>query len=176
MLRSTSFGPLAAKIFCSALRIVPLFLILVWFLWNSLLAGFAERRIHVPPPSSVTQISPSIQRPEKAVIRRRSLEDVMVNNNPATLLLTQTEPSIASNPSDFRQLVAGFADQSNGDFAPGVSISPDGGGNWSPASGGAVLPDPPGFTWGVRALASNLAGGDAAVVWGLGNTVFFSTL
>jgi len=89
----------------------------------------------------------------------------MVNNNPATLLLPQTEPSIASNPADFRQLVAGFADQSNGDFAPGVSISPDGGVNWSPASGGAGLPDPPGFTWGVRTFANNLAGGDAAVVW-----------
>src|SRR5205814_7109606 len=139
----------------------PPLLILVWLIRTSLLIGLAQRRIHVPPPSSVTQISPSIQTPEKAVIRRRSLEDVMVNDNPATLLLPQTEPSIASNPADFRQLVAGFADQSNGDFAPGVSISGDGGATWSAAPGGAILPDPPGFSWGVRTQATSLAGGDS---------------
>lgn len=116
-----------------------------------------------PPPSSVTQISPSVQPRAGAVINRRSRGNVMVNENPATLLLPQTEPSIASNPANFRQLVTGFADQSNGDFAPGVSISGNGGASWTAAPGGAILPDPPGFIWGVRTVATSLAGGDAAV-------------
>jgi hypothetical protein len=131
------------------------------------ITALAQQAIQVPPPSSITQISPSLQARAGAAVSRRSLGNVMVNANPATLLLPQTEPSIASNPGDFRQLVTGFADQSNGDFAPGVSLSHDGGTSWFVAPGGAILPDPPGFSWGVRTRAANLAGGDSAVGMGI---------
>src|SRR5206468_12060211 len=74
------------------------------------------------------------------------------------------------------QLVTGFADYSVGDFAPGASLSADGGVTWLAPTGGAILPNPPGFTWGIRTLAKSLSGGDAAVAWGLGQTVFYGTL
>jgi hypothetical protein len=165
------------------MRLTGYSLSLVTLIATTVLVGFhqltfAQRAAHVPPPSSVTQIAPSAQPRARAgaVVKRPSVGNVMVNVNPATLLLPQTEPSIASNPDDFRQLVTGFADQANGDFAPGVSLSRDGASSWVLAPGGAILPDPPGFSWGLRTVATNLAGGDAAVAWGLHNTVFFNTL
>src|SRR5215471_10263179 len=96
------------------------------------------------------------------------------------LPVPKVEPSVASNPADARELVAGFADSLNGpvvfDFAPGVSRSSDGGQNWSVPTGGPRLPDPAGFTWGSRTSATYLAAGDSAVAWGPGETVYFSTL
>jgi hypothetical protein len=77
-------------------------------------------------------------------------------------------------------LVAGFIDLLNGpvvfDAAPGVSLSTDGGKSWVSPKTGQTLPDPPGFLWGSRTLETHLAGADPAVAWGLGKTVYYSTL
>ena len=137
----------------------------------------------IPPPSSITQISPSSQiaapRQSQAKVAGAS-GNTRVNSNPATLTRPQVEPSVASNPNDPTELVAGFADGQAGpinfDFAPGVARSTDGSQTWFAPSGGPVLPDPPGFTWGNRAVSASLAAGDSAVAWGTGETVYFSTL
>jgi hypothetical protein len=106
--------------------------------------------------------------------------NVRVNRDPGTASRPQVEPSVASNPTNPLELVAGFADTLNGpvafDFAPGVSRSADGGQTWSVPTGGPRLPNPPGFIWGSRTLATHLAAGDSAVAWGPGETVYFSTL
>jgi hypothetical protein len=106
--------------------------------------------------------------------------NVRVNSDLGTLARAQVEPSVTSNPIDGLELVAGFADSLNDpvafDFAPGVARSSDGGRSWSIPTGGARLPNPPGFTWGSRTLATYLASGDSAVVWGPSKTVYFSTL
>ena len=137
-------------------------------------------QVPVPPPSSITQIVPP-----SAVIAPFTLElglpgatpdrNVRVNSNAASLGRAQVEPSVASNPADPLQLVAGFADAID-DFAPGVARSIDGGQTWSAPAGGAILPDPPGFAWGNRSVAAQLAAGDSAVAWGLSNVVYFATL
>ena len=118
-------------------------------------------QVPVPPPSSITDI---ILGP-----------NVRVNSNAASLSRAQVEPSVASNPADPFQLVAGFADAID-DFAPGVARSTDGGQTWSAPAGGALLPDPPGFAWGNRFVAAQLAAGDSAVAWGRRNSVYFATL
>jgi hypothetical protein len=122
---STLWRALVLKPVRIALCMMPFFLLVSLFR-DTPLNVHAQRALQVPPPSSITQISPVVKPGARALISRRSLSNVMVNDNTATLRLPQTEPSIASNPADFRQLVTGFADQSNGDFAPGVSISRDG--------------------------------------------------
>jgi len=87
---------------------------------------------------------------------------------------------VASNPQNPSQLVTGFADFQNdsiaNDAAPGVARSTDGGKTWIAPDQGPILPNPPGFIWGNRSLATHLAAGDSAVAWGLGNTVYFSTI
>jgi hypothetical protein len=146
-----------------------------------LLAGAQE----IPAPSSITQIAPSSQIAGPAPRQMRTgvlavTDNTRVNSNPPTLERPQVEPSVASNPSDPTQLVAGFADSQAGpvnfDFAPGVARSTDGSQTWLAPGGGPVLPDPPGFTWGNRAVSTSLAAGDSAVAWGIGQTVYASTL
>jgi hypothetical protein len=135
----------------------------------------------MPPPSTVTRVSPS---PVSAVSAARqgivSGDNSQVNTNTATLGRAQTEPSVASNPRRPLELLAGFADSQNDpialDFAPGVARSIDGGRTWLPSGEGPDLPDPPGFTWGNRLIANYLAAGDSAVTWGRKKTVYFSTL
>ena len=57
----------------------------------------------IPPPSSITQISPSSQiaapRQSEAEVAGAS-GNTRVNSNPATLTRPQVEPSVASNPND----------------------------------------------------------------------------
>ena len=138
----------------------------------------------VPPPSSTTQITPSpppwFDGLESTTSDLGTGGNARVNANPSTLKRPQVEPSVSSNPANPVQLVAGFADSQNDpvafDNAPGVSLSADGGKTWVSPNGGPTLPDPPGFLWGNRNLATHLAAGDSAVAWGLGNTVYFSTL
>jgi len=142
----------------------------------------------VPPPSSITQIvppvtkrrSPALEVPALAMSQITPGINVRVNSNPGTLTRPQVEPSVASNPTDPRQLAAGFADYLSNpplnDAAPGVARSTDGGQTWFVPAGGAILPNPPGFIWGNRSLATNLAAGDSAVAWGPGNVVYRSTL
>jgi len=102
--------------------------------------------------------------------------DVRANANPIGQNRPQVEPSIASNPNNPLHLVAAFTDFEVFDAEPGVALSMDGGRSWSAPSGGAIVPDPPGFIWGDRTLATHLAAGDSAAAWGLSNTVYFSTL
>ena len=137
----------------------------------------------VPSPSSITRILPpapgSALTAKLGPVHADLTFNVLVNSNPATLTRVQVEPGIASNPADPLKLVAAFADAQNGpvfDFAPGVARSVDGGITWAAPAGGPVVPNPPGFIWGNRTLPTHLAAGDSAVAWGLGNTVYVSTL
>ena len=138
----------------------------------------------MPPPSSVTRNVPEPpRRAETSIAPQNGLEiegNARVNVNPVTLTRPQVEPSIASKPTNRFQLVAGFADSLNDpnafDFAPGIMRSTDGGKIWSVPIQGPKLPNPPGFIWGSRTLATHLASGDSAVAWGLSNTIYFSTL
>src|SRR5713101_1874562 len=96
----------------------------------------------VPPPSSITQIvppvtkrrSPALEVPALAMPQITPGINVRVNSNPGTLTRPQVEPSVASNPTDPRQLAAGFADYLSNpplnDAAPGVARSTDGGQTW----------------------------------------------
>ena len=72
-------------------------------------------------------------------------------------------------------MVAGYADFV-AHAVPGVSRSTDGGKSWSAPTGGSLLPNPPGLVWGSRVTVGKLAAGDSAVAWGIGQTVYFSTL
>jgi hypothetical protein len=131
----------------------------------------------IPPPSSITQVTPPA--PGGGGAAGDFTENARVNSNFLTFSQPQVEPSIANNPNNPSRLVAGFADFQNGpvfDSAPGVAVSSDGGRTWSAPAGGAVLPNPTGFIWGDRTLATHLAGGDPAVAWGLGNTVYYSMI
>lgn len=137
----------------------------------------------VPPPSSATQIAPPAPGPPELIVPEPGIPpdaNVRVNTNLATLTRPQVEPSVASNPTNPFHLVTGFADSQDDpvafDTAPGVARSTDGGRTWVRPSAGATLPNPPGFTWGSRTLASFLAAGDSAVAWGPGNVTYFSTL
>jgi hypothetical protein len=143
--------------------------------------SIAQSTFPIPQPSTITRISPPAP-----VIGPLAIPEIApgtnarVNSNPATFSRPQVEPSIASNPQNPLQLVTGFADFQNepivNDTAPGVALSADGGKTWAAPLQGPNLPDPPGFTWGSRVLATHLAAGDSAVVWGLESTVYFSTL
>lgn len=145
----------------------------------------AQNEPSIPPPSSITQMSPSSQNFAPVSSGSRSVSgatagNVRVSSNPQTFARPQVEPSVASNPVDPTQLVAGFADLQddpvNYDSAPGVAISGDSGQTWSAPSGGPTLPNPPGFVWGNRGVSNYLASGDSAIAWGRGNTVYFSTI
>jgi hypothetical protein len=85
------------------------------------------------------------------------------------------EPSAASRPSKREIIVAGYADFVS-DSVPGVSRSTNGGLSWGAPAAGALLPNPPGLTWGDRTRAGQIAMGDAAVAWGRGQTVFYSMI
>jgi hypothetical protein len=146
-------------------------------------AGAAEGqpKLRVPPPSSITRVIPHAPFPRPPERPRRWFDsNAQVNSNPTTLRRPQLEPSVASNPNNAFQLVVGFADALDdpvaSDFAPGVAQSIDRGRVWSAPATGAILPNPPGFIWGSRTLATHLAGGDPAITWGLGDTVYYSTL
>src|SRR5207247_3857185 len=110
----------------------------------------------VPSPSSATRIAPPPPQIElnagPALPEITFGANVRVNRDPGTASGPQVEPSVASNPADSLDLVAGFADALNGpvvfDFAPGVARSADGGHTWSLATGGPRLQDPPGFICG----------------------------
>lgn len=147
--------------------------------------AFAESLplLSVPPPSSVTQIVPPVPQfraQSRAALGKTSGLNRRVNTNPDTLLRPQVEPSAASDPTHPHRLVVGFEDALNDflafDFAPGVARSTDGGRTWLAPAGGANLPNPPGFTWGNRSLATYLAAGNLAVSWGLGDVLYVSTL
>src|SRR5215216_3577615 len=121
----------------------------------------------VPPPSSITQVIPPVLqtldlKPGKSESAHGKIpRNARVNSNLATLGQPQVEPSVASKPANGHLLVAGFgdalADPIAFDFAPGVARSTNGGGTWFAPKGGATLPDPPGFIWGNRILATHLA-------------------
>src|SRR5262249_33888437 len=82
---------------------------------------FSQRTKPVPPPSSITQISPAAITTTGAMQHEEALilppKNVRVNQNLSSLKLPQTEPSVTSNPHSPLQLVAGFADDAVGDFA-----------------------------------------------------------
>jgi hypothetical protein len=101
--------------------------------------------------------------------------NALVSANTASLLRSQAEPSIASDPSNRNVMVVGYADAVD-DNEPGVSRSTDGGKTWAAPSGGALLPSPPGVTWGSRGAPNHIGGGDVALAWGTGETVYFATL
>lgn len=141
------------------------------------------RKASMPPPSSITQIVPPASFPTGSRVPRTRKPfgpNARVNSHPETLLRPQVEPSITSSPLTNRLLVAGFSDALDdslaSDFAPGIARSENGGFSWSAPSGGPILPDPPGFIWGNRTLATYLAAGDSAVAWALDDSVYFSTL
>src|SRR5579864_6949183 len=83
--------------------------------------------------------------------------NAQVGANAASLLRSQAEPSIASNPLNRNEMVVGYADAVD-DNEPGVSRSTDGGKTWSAPSGGALLPRPPAVTWATGALPTTSAG------------------
>ena len=133
----------------------------------------------IPPPSSITQVRPPVRGVDPPTLASMAdfgaCFDVRANRNLVSQNRPQVEPSVASNPANLLQLVAGFADFIN-DGAPGVSTSTDGGQTWMRPTGGAIVPNPPGFLWGNRTLATHLAAGDSAVAWALDDTVYFSVI
>jgi len=101
--------------------------------------------------------------------------NALVSANAASLSRSQAEPSIASDPLNRNVMVASYTDAVD-DNQPGVSRSTDGGKTWSAPTGGALLPNPPGLTWGNRGAFDHVGGGDTAPAWGTGNTVYVATL
>jgi PASTA domain len=101
--------------------------------------------------------------------------NALVSANAASLSRPQAEPSIASDPLNRNVMVVGYADSVT-DVFPGVSRSTDGGKSWRAPTGGALLPSPPGLSWGDRTSVGHIAGGDSALAWGTGDTVYFATL
>ena len=145
--------------------------------------GGAPGPARMPPPSAVTRIDPHLAgvpgpgaastQPGPAPLGFTA--NARVNQNAGSLSRPQVEPSATSDPADRSAMVAGYADYVT-DAAPGVSRSTNGGKTWVAPSGGAILPNPPGLTWGDRRSVGHIAGGDAAVAWGTGSTVYYSTL
>ena len=134
------------------------------------------------PPSMSASLGPRLL---GASASRRSLlasgtsglgytTNALVSGNAASLSRSQAEPSIASNPLNRNVVVVGYSD-SVSDVVPGVSRSTDGGKSWAAPSGGALLPTPPGLTWGNRGSVGQVAGGDPRLAWGTGNTVYYAT-
>ena len=101
--------------------------------------------------------------------------NALVSANAASLSRSQAEPSIASNPLNRNMMVASYTDSVD-DNQPGVSRSMDGGKTWTAPTGGALLPNPPGLTWGNRGAPDHVGGGDTAPAWGTGDTVYVATL
>jgi hypothetical protein len=145
--------------------------------------GPAELSEAMPPPSGITTLDPvtitedvsSIASQVPSAAAPPFGPNILASVNAASLLRPQTEPTVASKPSNRNVLIGGYMDFVEDAF-PGVTRSADGGFSWSAPSGGATLPNPPGFTWGDRTSASRLAAGDPAIAWGLGDTVYYSTL
>ena len=139
--------------------------------------GGAQPALAPPPPGVSHARSPatSVRAAPKLAVNPGFTANVRVNQNAASLEVTQVEPAVASNPRNRMQMVAGYADVVS-DAAPAASRSNDGGVSWSAPKSGSIMPDPPGLAWGNRASFGHVAGGDSSVAWGLGNTVYFSTL
>lgn len=101
--------------------------------------------------------------------------NALVSANAASLSRSQAEPAIASDPLNRNLMVVGYADAVTDVYA-GVSRSTDGGKTWAAPTGGALLPNPPGLSFGDRASVGHVAAGDSALAWGTGDTVYFATL
>src|SRR5579864_4530160 len=113
-----------------------------------------------PPPASSPLPGASASRHVLAPSSASGLgftANALVSANKASLLRSQAEPSIASNPLNRNEMVVGYADAVD-DNQPGVSRSTDGGKTWSAPSGGALLPRPPAVTWATGALPTTSAG------------------
>jgi len=135
-----------------------------------------------PPPSGITTLDPTLfglNAPRATLPALVGISgfsaNALVSANAASLARPQVEPSVASEPSSRNVMVAGYSDFV-ADAFPGVSRSIDGGKTWSAPTGGALLPDPPGLTWGNRNAVGYIGQGDSAVAWGTGETVYYSTL
>ena len=130
----------------------------------------------VPPPSGAVTFRPPPPRPAPRPLAPPKFgTNSQVNQGPFVARGPHVEPSIASDPADRLQQVAGYA-ESIGDYAPGVAVTTNGGATWAAPPGGADLPNPPGLTWGNRSAVGSIAAGDSAVAWSTGSTVYFSTL
>jgi hypothetical protein len=144
----------------------------VFALVSGLPAAARTQTAQMPPPSTITTIDPATAtldapappRPPGSALPPAWGANALVSANAASLTRPQVEPSVDSKPSDRSMMVAGYAD-SISDSAPGVSRSVDGGATWTAPTGGAILPNPPGFTWGNRNAVGGLAGGDPAIAW-----------
>jgi hypothetical protein len=137
----------------------------------------------VPPPSGITAVDPKlagVNGPEATLPTAVGAAlgftaNARVSANMGSLGSPQVEPSVTSNPASRNLMVAGYTD-SGIDSVPGVSRSIDGGKSWVAPSGGALLPNPSGVVWGSRGAVGQVAGGDPAVAWGTGSTIYYSTL
>jgi len=141
-------------------------------------AGGAPAGVVQPPPKpSLARSAAATARPTPRLsgVNPGFTSNARVNQNVASLDGTQVEPSVASNPRNRMEMVAGYADIGAVE-APGAARSKDGGVSWSAPKSGGIMPDPPGLAWGDRFSVGHVAAGDSSVAWGLGETVFFSTL
>jgi hypothetical protein len=135
-----------------------------------------------PPPSGVTTVDPKLVGNGPKVSLPTLIGSTLgftangrVSANAGSLTRPQVEPSVTSQPANRNVMVSGYSDYVL-DVIPGVSRSTDGGKTWSAPTGGALLPNPPGLIWGDRAAVGHIAGGDPALAWGTGNTLYYSTL
>src|SRR5262245_1645714 len=142
-------------------------------------------RVVAPPPASPpsTSLVADPWLPRASASRLASgasglgfAANALVSANAASLSRSQAEPSIASSRLNRNLMVVGYSDSVAPDNVAGVSRSTDGGKSWAAPSGGALLPNPPGLTWGSRRSVGQVAGGDPALAWGTGDTVYYATL
>jgi hypothetical protein len=174
-------GPVAAlSRTWPAAAVVVLGLVVALRLVGASAAATSARSALVPPPPKPTlarsAAATTHPTPRLSGVNPGFTTNARVNQNAASLDRTQVEPSVASNPRNRRKMVAGYADYAVGDAAPGAALSNDGGVTWSAPKSGGIMPNPPGLAWGNRRSAGHVAAGDSSVAWGLGETVFFSTL
>src|SRR5205823_5276900 len=126
--------------------------------WGQMAPGFPPLAA-LSPPSMRAKVGrrllgPSVSRSALLASRASGLgftANSLVSANAASLSRSQAEPSIASNPLNRNVMVVGYSDSVTPDNVAGVSRSTDGGKSWAAPSGGALLPNPPGLTWGSRA-------------------------
>jgi uncharacterized repeat protein (TIGR01451 family) len=167
-------------------RIAVLLLLLLSALLTTTAAapGLADVGEVLPLPSGITTLDPETVTedalsPEDPVLSAAAATpfgpNALASVNAVSLPRPQTEPTVTSKPSNRNIMVGGYMDFVD-DAHPGVTRSGDGGFSWSAPSGGAILPNPPGFTWGDRMSPTRLAAGDPAVAWGLDDTVYYATL